>query len=153
MEASNPESKTDSLHLPHSSTKSRVDSVAEYNASQSNSTVTFQAEMYIGPIAAPHILAQYKKIDPKLVDRLVTMAERQGEHRRMLESAVVHSQNAEAKRGTYCGFVIALAGLGVCMFFGYLGHSVAATILGCIDLTALVGLFVRSWKEDGRVRK
>lgn len=152
-----PLTKTLSTHGIHlQNDKNSLESTAlgeETSSLSSRSSVTFQAEMHIGPIASPHVLALYKKIDVSLVDRLVTMSERQSEHRRILESTVVHGKLAESKRGMYCGLTVALFGLCVCAFLGYLRLSTAATIVGCVDLTALVSLFIYAQKEPIPIRK
>lgn len=44
--------------------------------------------------------------------------------------------------GVLCGFAIALVGFGVAGWLGYLGHPATAAVVGGLDLTALVSVFV-----------
>ena len=49
--------------------------------------VTLTATMtYSGPMPHPEMLAEYERITPGLADRIVALAERQANHRMMLES-------------------------------------------------------------------
>ena len=45
-------------------------------------------------------------------------------------------------KGLYSGLAVAIVGLLVAAFLGYVGQQVAAAIIGSIDLVALVSVFI-----------
>lgn len=95
-----------------------------------------------GPLPHPSLLEKYNGIIPNGADRITKMAERQSEHRMKMESDVVHRELNQSGRGQTYGLIIALAFLAVAGFLVYTGHDVAGTIIGSIDLVALVAVFV-----------
>ena len=95
-----------------------------------------------GPIPCPDDLAQYNNIIPNGAERIMMMAEKQQEHRISIEGKIVNSQQNQSRLGQVFGFVIAI-------FFGliagiliYNGHDIAGTVIGSVDLVALVAVFV-----------
>lgn len=131
--------------LAHSA---RVAAVSRSDPDGQGQSVHVQAELHVGPLNHPDVLRAYHEISPDLLDRVVLMAEKQGDHRRSMEAIVVRGQVANARLGMWLGLVVALVGLGVTAYLGHLGHAVAATIVACVDLVALVGIFVRGKKEE-----
>lgn len=97
---------------------------------------------YSGPLPPPNLLAQYEEITPGLVDRIVTMTERQSEHRQRMELAFFRGDQRRSWVGLFLGFLVALAGLAVTAYLGAEGNPWVAGIVGAIDLTSLVALFV-----------
>src|SRR5437879_5157716 len=68
-----------------------------------------------GPLPPPEALASYNQIIPGLSDRIVKMAEAEGQHRRTLESQLLTAQIEDAKtyrvieqRGQICGLAVAV---------------------------------------------
>jgi uncharacterized membrane protein len=54
---------------------------------------------FSGPLPPPAILAQYDRVVPGAAERIITMAEEQSRHRRPMESQLVVSDIADARRG------------------------------------------------------
>lgn len=81
------------------------------------------------------------------------MAEKQSEHRQILERSVILSDVENSKRGQWFGFIIAL----VCTIGGFiliaLDKNIAglSVIIGAI--ATLVGLFIYGRKSDAQERK
>lgn len=95
-----------------------------------------------GPVPPPELLNQYDVVVPGAADRLLFMAEEEGRHRRGLVDRAVDANIASDKRGQYLGFVIAMT-FGVMAFWLILqGRTVGGSVLGTVDLGALVALFV-----------
>lgn len=108
-----------------------------------------------GPWPHPEMLRQYELILPGAADRMITMAERQMEHRHDMERNVVVGGTRRATGGLVAGLIVALA-------FGWWsyelvihGYGVAGTILGSFDLVSLVSVFVigRNKQAEERIRK
>jgi uncharacterized membrane protein len=99
-------------------------------------------EKFSGPIPPPNLLKKYDEIVPGAAERILSMAERQSEHRIYLEKFVVKSDSKRADSGLVAGLVVALTALIIAGILIYTGHDVAGTIVGSLDLVALVGVFV-----------
>jgi len=101
----------------------------------------FQAYSWQGPYPPPETLAKYGEIDPTLVNRLLKMAEDQGDHRRAIENKLVDSQVDSARRGMNYGLAIGLVGLGAAAYVATLSPGFGAVFAG-LDLLGLVTVFV-----------
>ncbi len=103
---------------------------------------TFEARYVSGPLPSPDILKQYDTVVPGSAERIITMAEQQGDHRRDLERKVIDSNIANERRGQRLGFILTLAA----MAFGVLLVQKGATAAGVTSvlgaLAVLAGVFV-----------
>ena len=100
-----------------------------------------QVERYEGPIPHPDHLAALAQIDPKLVDRVVSMAEAEQKHRHEIEHHVVHADTRMAVSGQIFGFLAVGIAFGVVAFGWYLGLGAAGATLGSSVIVALAGGF------------
>jgi uncharacterized membrane protein len=73
-----------------------------------------------------------------MADRIVTMAEKQQDHRMSLEHAVITSGIERSKQGLIAGFVVTIAFLLASVLLIMTGHEVAGSVVGTVDLVALV---------------
>lgn len=99
-------------------------------------------ESFSGPIPRPELLQKYDEVQHGFAERIVSMAERQFDHRISCEDKVVAGSVAESKRGQNYGLIVALSFLAAAVFLGYFGHDWLAGCLGCSTLVALVTVFV-----------
>ena len=110
---------------------------------QSQHVVTlFRAASFSGPIPPPEMLRQYDEIQPGLAERIISMAEQQSAHRRILEKRVVSSNELRALIGQVMAFVIALFGIGSGVYLAMHDKPTEGltAILG--TLVGIVGVFV-----------
>jgi len=124
------------------------------NKSQQIQTVRQQIA-YSGPIPDPASLAQYEKITPGLADRIVQMAEKEGEHRRHLE---VFGQNAnitllqrrdrEARVGQIFAFIISMTTIVTGGYVALNGHDVSGTFISLSGLCGIVTAFIYGRKSE-----
>lgn len=56
---------------------------------------------FCGPLPPPEILQQYNEILPGAANRIITMAEEQSSHRRILESKVINSDIINSRLGLF----------------------------------------------------
>ena len=70
------------------------------------------------------------------------MAEKQQEHRILLESNVVSSQSNQSKIGQFFGFFIGLAGIGCGTFLAFYNHETVGGIIAGGTVVSLVSVFV-----------
>lgn len=99
-------------------------------------------EMFKGPIPPPHFLQGYEEILPGSADRLIKMAEYQSAHRQEIEKIAISKQLNQSGRGQNYGFILAMTFLVAAFILIILGHETAGTIIGTVDLVALVSVFV-----------
>ncbi len=70
------------------------------------------------------------------------MAEKQSEHRMAIEKTVINRELNQSERGqNYALFIVVLVLIVSCILI-YLGHDVAGSVLGAVDLVALASVFV-----------
>lgn len=113
--------------------------------------ISIKRESFRSPLPPPSHLKGYNDVIPNGAERILTMAEKQSEHRISMETTVIGKEQNQSGRGQNYGFIIALAFLIASFILIYTDHDVAGTIIGSIDLVALVTVFVlgkRSQKED-----
>lgn len=72
-----------------------------------------QQSAFSGPIPPPEFLREYETIMPGLADRIVKMAEKQGDHRQGLETRAVNAEIERGRLGMISGFFVALLGLSI----------------------------------------
>ena len=111
-----------------------------------NTTTMMQFQ---GPVPPPELLAQYEKIVPgtadrliKLTERQVTLQENQQAHRIAMESIIIPRQQTQSERGQHYGLTAFLFALIISALLVAYGHDTAGTILGSLDLVAVVAIFV-----------
>jgi uncharacterized membrane protein len=101
-----------------------------------------------GPLPDPRTLQMYDAVMPGLGERIVTMAEDEARHRRDLERKVVGSDVDRARDGQRMAFALAVFFLGASVWLALAGHPVPGTIIGTVDIVALVTVFIVGRRED-----
>ncbi|TRU01508.1 MAG: DUF2335 domain-containing protein [Microcystis aeruginosa Ma_OC_LR_19540900_S633] len=107
-----------------------------------NKSITFS-----GPIPHPTILKGYEEVLPGSADRILSMTEKEGEHRRKIETELVKNDNIRSYLGQIAGFTIAIVGLGGSIYLGINDKVWASGIMSAGTLTGLVTVFVTGDKE------
>lgn len=107
---------------------------------------------FSGPLPHPAILRGYEDACPGAADRIIAMAERQGEHRRSMESTameIAHEEMRrefqEARNGQICGVIVTLAFIIAGVLVLLKGHTVEGLLLSAVvgGIPALVSIFLR----------
>ena len=107
-----------------------------------NKNITFS-----GPIPHPTILKGYEEVLLGSADRILSMTEKEGEHRRKIETELVKNDNIRSYLGQIAGFTIAIVGLGGSIYLGINDKVWASGIMSAGTLTGLVTVFVKGDKE------
>jgi uncharacterized membrane protein len=110
-------------------------------------------QQFTGPLPHPEILRGYEDVVPGAAERLLTMAERNSQHRRDMERIVVEGGSRRAWAGLVLGFIIAVLFLIVSAALIINGYEVAGTILGTVDVVGLVTVFVVGRVEQRQERE
>jgi uncharacterized membrane protein len=104
--------------------------------------------MSSGPIPRPEVLAEYRKVQADLPDRIVAMAERQETHRHGLETQRLRNDGIGQMVGTIGAFVIVLVALIGGIVLIATGHSPYGF---AIILLPVIGLAVAYRKDMKRI--
>lgn len=100
------------------------------------------ASAFRGPIPPPQLLDAYNQIVPNAAERIISMAEREQEHRHHLEKNVIGSDVRRADYGLVLGFIVALV-LGVGgIYLLAIGRRLDGLITALGPLATVAGVFV-----------
>lgn len=105
--------------------------------------IVFAQQFYGGPLPQAEEMERYNRIIPNGADRIMTLAEKQAEHRRSLESKVIPGQMRQGAVGQWMGFIIAILVLGAGIYSLYLGETGVAKTIFAVTIIGLVALFLR----------
>jgi uncharacterized membrane protein len=106
------------------------------------SKLTTSQVSYSGPIPPPHFMREFNEIIPNGADRILAMAEKQLDHRILLESRALKSGILRSWGGLVAGFVIGMTAIcfgGTALLQGQALGGYALCLTG---IASLVGVFV-----------
>jgi uncharacterized membrane protein len=108
-----------------------------------------RSQSFSGPLPPPELLGRYDSLCPGSADRIITVAEKESEHRRSIEQALVRSDieqevrdSHEARRGQVCALIITLAAIVAGSFTALHGHEIAGSIIGVGGIGGIVTSFL-----------
>lgn len=113
-----------------------------------------KAEYWVGPTPPPQAMADFDRIHPGFADRIMSMTERQQEHRHHCEKLVLTSDSRTERIGQVFAFltVVVFAAAGV--WVASLGHPWPGAVLGGGGLASIVTVFIRGKKrQDGQIQE
>jgi uncharacterized membrane protein len=104
---------------------------------------------FSGPLPPPELLVGYEAACPGAAERILKMAEDQGEHRRHLEERTLEARIEgmrrsfyEARIGQVCALVISVLFLGCGTYVIVQGKEIAGGILSTLGLGSIVTSFI-----------
>lgn len=95
-----------------------------------------------GPLPPPEVLSKYNDAFPNGAERIFLEGQKQTDHRIAMEKTVVPETQKQSRRGQTFAFIIAMAFLAASFVLILQGHDIAGTVVGSIDLVALVTVFI-----------
>jgi len=117
--------------------------------SQQTVQIAEQHTTVSGPIPSADEMAKYKSIDPELINRIVSLAEREAANRHKMESTALTANIeisdkhfSERRLGQKFGFGIGALGLICSVILAMIGAETTASIVGGSTVLGLVGIFV-----------
>lgn len=99
-------------------------------------------ETHSGPLPAPRTLREYDTIIPNGAERIVTVFEKQADHRMSLEKIVVGRQTFQSLLGQIFGFIIAIVFLIAGIYLVINGFETAGIAIFGLDIVGLAAVFV-----------
>ena len=114
-------------------------------------TAAFAAN-WSGPYPPPDLLRGYEDVLPGSADRIISMAERQQEHRHDLEKTTVQGAGKRAWWGLWLGFVISVVVMVLGTITILLGQPLAGGAVMGVDVVALAGVFVYGQRQQSKER-
>jgi uncharacterized membrane protein len=111
-----------------------------------------QQLFFQGPLPPPAILKGYDLVQPGLASRIVELAEKQADHRMILEKKIVFGDQNKSLAGLILGFILSC---GV-SYGGYAlimsGHDIAGAAIDITGITSLIGTFVYGTNQRKKER-
>jgi uncharacterized membrane protein len=97
---------------------------------------------YSGPLPDGESIRIYNEVIPSGGDRLMATVEKQLNHRIEIEKTGVTRSFNQSSTGQWMGFIIAIVFGIIAWDLAKAGETVVASILGTVDLVALVAIFI-----------
>jgi uncharacterized membrane protein len=113
-------------------------------------TVQQTLEGFTGPIPPPAVLAGYEQVLPGAANRIITMAERQSEHRQSLEQQVVTANIRHAEIGLWLGATVAIILAAAAVLVTLAGYPETGAVIGAVDIVGVVTVFVLRQRAQDR---
>ncbi len=111
-----------------------------------------EMELHSGPIPDPYTLQKYENISPGSADRIITMAEKQQNHRMGIEKTVIESKTRDSKLGIILGFVLSLSIFFIAAFAIILDKNIVGLSLIIGDVSVLLGIFLHTKNSNRKER-
>ena len=109
--------------------------------------------VYSGPLPTASEMAQYEKICTGAADRIITMAEKQSEHRQKVEYDTILTANWRSILGVIFAFIIALASIILCGYCVHLDHLKTACAIFGGTIVSLVSVFIYGTNSNKQERE
>lgn len=104
-------------------------------------------QQYSGPIPPPSMLSDYDKVKVGFAERIVSMAEKEQEHRNVLEFTAINGAITKDKRSQNYALCCVLFISMLCGTLIYTGHDSAGAFLGGSTLVGLTALFITGRRD------
>ena len=111
---------------------------------------------YSGPIPPPSSLRGYEEVLPGSADRILSMAERQSQHRQDMEKKMVNSESRDSLLGILFAFALCSGFLVTAIVTVVMvpegAGAVSAAVIGASGIGTIIGTFIKSTrisKKDG----
>jgi len=120
----------------------------KYEILQSLSFTLIQEKSHSGPLPDAETLVKYNSVIPEGADRIMTMAEKQQNHRMQIENKVINSQSLQSKLGQVFGLIIGIVGIASGTYLASIGKTTVGGIIAGGTVVSLVSVFVLGKKSQ-----
>lgn len=122
-----------------------------FNQLPSGMKMTVARSRFSGPLPPPKQLEEYEKVLPGAADRILTMAEKQSEHRQKMESTVVKANTRDGHIGVIFAFILGLVIILGGIYLAAIGHPYG-TWFSLGGVATLIGVFVYGTRSSRKER-
>lgn len=110
-------------------------------------TIQVSQQHYSGPLPKPEDLAKYDQVVPGAAERIISMAEKEMQHRHNTENKL----SKEVTRTTFISIVFAFLSVlilcGIVVYALYLGFASVAATIAVGSIAAVGGVFIYKTKN------
>ncbi len=114
------------------------------------------SEHHSGPIPHPRILRGYEEITPGAADRILTMAEKEAQHRHSMDDVCVRADSRDSLLGIISAFILGtlciVGGIVVIIIVPENEGILSGTLITGSGLAGILGTFIRgttaTWKMN-----
>ena len=112
---------------------------------------------FSGPIPPPSIIEGYERVLPGSADRIITMAEKQSEHRQKMEEKMISAESRDSLLGVIFAFLlgvgcIIVAVIMVCVVPQNSG-AIAGAFLGVTGIGSITSSFIVNTRRQSKKDK
>lgn len=109
-----------------------------------------------GPLPPPSILAGYEQVLSGAAERIVSMAEKEQDHRHSFDNKCQKTDSRDSLLGILCGFVLGVAALvaGVIVIMRVPNKvgAVTGSVLGISGIASIVATFISGTKATWKIK-
>ncbi len=106
-------------------------------------TYLLESASFHGPLPPPSMFSEYERVLSGSSDRIVTMAEKEQNHRIDWENRGLKASVQDTFRGQWFAFFIAIIAIGGAIYLGKINQPWVAAVLIGVPLTGLVSSFLK----------
>ena len=135
---------TDDIHIPSPQPNQNSTSGPRINPAvimAQHQRIEHIEHHFKGPLPPPEVLGNYEKILPGAAERILSMAEKQSNHRQSMEKRIIYSETFQAKLGMVFAFLIVIVALTAGLLLTLNNRPVG----GLVSLIAAVGVIVSTF--------
>lgn len=107
-----------------------------------------ESESFSGPLPPPELLQHYESVHEGFAERIISMAEKEQEHRHNAETVAIDGSLSAEKRGQVFAFLLSGAVVLGSIYLIATGHEVSGSILAGGTLTGLAYIFITGRRKE-----
>ena len=107
-----------------------------------------------GPIPPPDTMSGYERTLPGAADRILAMAEKQAEHRQLMESKMIEAESRDSLLGVISGFTLGIGCVIAAIIMAVVYPASAGVISGAVlGSTGVASIAATAIKSTRRARR
>lgn len=111
-----------------------------------------RSEQFSGPIPPPKIIKGYEEVLPGAADRILTMAEKQSNHRQEMEKIMIKSEARDSLLGILFAFALGIGCIIAAVVIVFMvpegGGALAGSIFGVTGICSIIATFIKSTRSN-----
>jgi len=108
-----------------------------------------EAAAFSGPLPPPSMYNEYNEVLPGSAERILTMAEKEQDHRIKWESDALETQANDQSKGQNYGLIMGIVCIAGSVILVVLGEPIVAGLLAGAPLVGIVGKFIQG-RNNGK---